>query len=257
MDATRTLLAAALLPLLAQPACRSPAEERAAEEREEREKERQRREKAEREFRENAEKGPLGPADRDGLYALGALLGSRVAPYALGPEQLALVERGFADAARGRKLELSDPDLEEWGPKVEAMLQRRASPALAAEKEKGRRAVEAEAALPEAERLPSGVVVRTLRAGTGLAPGPGDRVRLRYEGRVAGGEVFDRSPSAEVPVGQVIPCLGQGLQKVRVGGNARLVCPAPTAYGDQGRPPQIPGGATLVFEVELLAIIGK
>jgi FKBP-type peptidyl-prolyl cis-trans isomerase FkpA len=52
----------------------------------------------------------------------------------------------------------------------------------------------------------------------------------------------------------VIGCWTQGVQKVKVGGKARLICPAATAYGDQGRPPQIPGGATLVFTLEVLDI---
>ena len=44
---------------------------------------------------------------------------------------------------------------------------------------------------------------------------------------------------------------------MKVGEKARLVCPSDVAYGDQGHPPTIPGGATLVFEVELLGINGK
>jgi FKBP-type peptidyl-prolyl cis-trans isomerase FkpA len=52
----------------------------------------------------------------------------------------------------------------------------------------------------------------------------------------------------------VIPCWTEGVQKMKVGGKARLVCPSSIAYGDNGAPPEIPGGATLVFEIELLGI---
>jgi FKBP-type peptidyl-prolyl cis-trans isomerase FkpA len=240
---------------LALGACkRDPAGEAA----EEREEERVRREQVERAFREEP-KGPLGPEDREGLYALGALLGKRVAPYALGPAELERVERGFADAARARKLELADPDLEMWGPKVEEMLKRRALPALAAEqdaaREKGRKLAAAEAALPGAERLPSGVVVRTLSPGSGPRPGPADRIRVSYVGSVAGGVTFDERTSAELPLGQVIRCWSEGAQRLAVGARARLVCPPSTAYGEEGRPPQIPGGATLVFELQLLGSV--
>ena len=51
----------------------------------------------------------------------------------------------------------------------------------------------------------------------------------------------------------VIPCWTEGVERMKVGGKSRLVCPSDIAYGDQGRPP-IPPGATLVFEIELLAI---
>ena len=63
-----------------------------------------------------------------------------------------------------------------------------------------------------------------------------------------------RGQPAEFPLDGVIGCWTEGLQQMKVGGKARLVCPSDIAYGDQGRPPVIPGGATLIFEVELLEI---
>ena len=55
----------------------------------------------------------------------------------------------------------------------------------------------------------------------------------------------------------MIPCWTEGLQKMKVGEKAKLVCPSEIAYGDGGRGPDIGPGATLVFEVELLGIKGK
>ena len=65
---------------------------------------------------------------------------------------------------------------------------------------------------------------------------------------------YRRNEPAQFPLGGVIPCWTEGVQKMKVGGKARLVCPSGLAYGDAGRP-SIPGGATLVFEVELLEIV--
>jgi len=100
-------------------------------EREEREEEREReaRESGQREYRKKSEKGKAALGDDEALYALGAILGSRVNGYGLSKKELQRVERGFTDAAEDRKLQLRDADLEEWGPKVDAMLQRRGKPA--------------------------------------------------------------------------------------------------------------------------------
>ena len=110
------------------------------------------------------------------------------------------------------------------------------------------------AKLAGAERLPEGIVVVSERRGDGPRPAKSDRVRVKYEGRLVDGSRFDGNDAAEFRLDQVIPCWTQGVQRMQVGGRARLVCPSASAYGDQGRPPQIPGGATLIFEIELLGI---
>ena len=227
---------------------------RAQESEEERKRERETHERGEREYREKAEKGEPRPGDDEAFYAMGALLGSRVAPYSLTAKETEKVKRGFADAAAGKKLKLRDPDLEEWGPKVEAMLQRRGSPRITAEKEKGAKRADAEAKEKGAQKLATGVVVRTLQPAEGPSPAASDRVKVKYEGRLLDGKVFDSTEGTEFPLNRVIGCWTEGVQKMHVGEKARLVCPSSTAYGDQGRPPQIPGGATLVFDVELLSI---
>jgi FKBP-type peptidyl-prolyl cis-trans isomerase FkpA len=83
-------------------------------------------------------------------------------------------------------------------------------------------------------------------------------VKVHYRGTLTDGTEFDssiaRGQPAEFPLNGVIPCWTEGVQRMKVGGKARLVCPANIAYGDQGRPGTIPGGATLLFDVELLEI---
>jgi FKBP-type peptidyl-prolyl cis-trans isomerase FkpA len=110
----------------------------------------------------------------------------------------------------------------------------------------------------DSETLPSGVNITHLRAGTGASPAASDAVRVHYRGTLADGKEFDssykRNAPASFPLGRVIPCWTQGLQKMKVGGKARLVCPPSTAYGDRGAGGAVPPNATLTFEVELLAI---
>jgi len=245
MPLTRFVFAAALLALAMRGEAQTGKHESEHEEREERER------------AKSTGKSPATQGDEEALYAMGAILGAKVNSYGLSKKDLQTVERGFADAAANRKLRLADPDLEEWGPKVEAFLERKGSPRLTAEKDKGRKIAQQIAKENGARTLPSGVVVVTEREGNGPRPAATDKVRVKYEGKLADGKSFDQSESAEFPLNQVIPCWTQGVQQIKVGGKARLVCPSDTAYGDQGRPPQIPAGATLVFTVELLGVGGK
>jgi FKBP-type peptidyl-prolyl cis-trans isomerase FkpA len=114
------------------------------------------------------------------------------------------------------------------------------------------------AAEPGAIKTPSGLVYRVITAGTGASPKATDTVKVHYRGTLTNGKEFDssyaRNEPAEFPLNMVIPCWTEGVQMMKVGGKSRLVCPASIAYGERGAPPDIPGGATLVFEIELLGI---
>jgi FKBP-type peptidyl-prolyl cis-trans isomerase FkpA len=115
------------------------------------------------------------------------------------------------------------------------------------------------AAEPGAVKTDSGMVYRSLKDGTGASPKETDVVRVHYRGTFPDGKEFDssvaRGQPAEFPLNRVIKCWTEGVQKMKVGGKAKLTCPANVAYGEQGNPGgRIPPNATLVFEVELLAI---
>jgi FKBP-type peptidyl-prolyl cis-trans isomerase FkpA len=117
--------------------------------------------------------------------------------------------------------------------------------------------LEKAAAEPGAQKTASGLVYRDLTAGSGASPKATDTVKVHYRGTLINGKEFDSSyghDPAEFPLNRVIPCWTEGVQKMKVGGKARLVCPSSIAYGEGGAPPDIPGGATLVFEIELLGI---
>ena len=109
-----------------------------------------------------------------------------------------------------------------------------------------------------AETLPSGVKIVHTVDGTGAQPTAADTVKVHYRGTLADGKEFDsshkRGTPATFPLGRVVPCWTQGMQKIKVGGKATLTCPPATAYGDRGAGNAVPPNSTLTFEVELLAI---
>jgi FKBP-type peptidyl-prolyl cis-trans isomerase FkpA len=119
-------------------------------------------------------------------------------------------------------------------------------------------AVMAAAPAGAAEKLPSGVTVETLKEGKGASPQASDKVRVHYRGTLENGTEFDssykRNEPITFPLSRVIPCWTEGVQKMKVGGKARLTCPPQTAYGARGVPGTIPPNSTLTFEVELLGI---
>jgi len=114
--------------------------------------------------------------------------------------------------------------------------------------------LEKAAAMPGATRTQSGLIYRELRAGTGTSPVATDTVKVNYRGTLVNGKQFDASNGVQFPLNRVIPCWTEGVQKMKVGGKSELVCPSSIGYGDHGSPPEIPGGATLIFEIELLGI---
>jgi FKBP-type peptidyl-prolyl cis-trans isomerase FkpA len=105
---------------------------------------------------------------------------------------------------------------------------------------------------------PSGLVYRALKEGTGANPTAADSVKVHYRGTFPDGREFDssykRNEPIDFPLRGVIPCWTEGVQKMKVGGKAKLTCPAAIAYGARGAGGVIPPNATLLFEVELLAI---
>ncbi len=107
----------------------------------------------------------------------------------------------------------------------------------------------------------SGLVYRSLKDGSGASPSAGDKVKVHYRGTLPDGREFDssykRNEAIEFPLNGVIKCWTEGVQRMKVGGKAKLTCPASIAYGERGAGNVIPPNATLHFEVELLAINGK
>lgn len=131
-----------------------------------------------------------------------------------------------------------------------------ALPAMSQEDPLARAAAEAGAVVTD-----SGLVYRSLLEGKGAAPGATDTVSVHYRGSFTDGREFDsshkRGKPASFALNRVIRCWTEGVQRMKVGGKARLTCPAALAYGARGAGDVIPPNAVLHFEVELLAVAGQ
>ena len=111
---------------------------------------------------------------------------------------------------------------------------------------------------PGASVTSSGLVYRSLKEGNGASPAATDTVKVHYRGSFPDGKEFDssykRNEPTEFPLNRVIACWTEGVQKMKVGGKAKLTCPAAIAYGSRGAGGVIPPNATLQFEIELLSV---
>ena len=193
--------------------------------------------------------------DQKTLYALGLSIGRSISVFNLTPEELQYVQAGITSQVKGEEPKVK---LEEYGPKFQQLAQTRSQAKAVEEKKKAQAFLDQAAKEQGVEKLPSGLVYKELQAGTGESPKATDFVKVHYKGTLTDGKEFDssykRNEPTQFPLNGVIPCWTEGVQKMKVGGKARLVCPSEIAYGDRGAPPNIPGGAVLVFEVELLEI---
>jgi FKBP-type peptidyl-prolyl cis-trans isomerase FkpA/FKBP-type peptidyl-prolyl cis-trans isomerase FklB len=193
--------------------------------------------------------------DEKVLYALGLVVSQNLSWFNLTEGELKMVEQGMQDGALKKTQKV---DLQTYGPKIQDLQKTRMTTLAANEKKAGEAYLAKAAGEKDAKKLPSGVIVTTLKPGTGPSPAATDKVKVHYHGTLTDGTVFDssvqRGEPTSFPLDKVIKCWTEGVQQMKVGGKARLVCPADVAYGDRGAPPRIKPGATLVFEVELLAI---
>ena len=198
----------------------------------------------------------LTSGEEKSIYALGLSVYKSLGQFDLSPHELEIVKRALADAAAGKPA----LDLNEWSPKIGPLARERSARVAEHQKAASKAYLEKAAAQPGAVRTASGLIYREVTAGSGDSPKPTDTVRVQYRGTLVDGTEFDssykRNEPAQFALNKVVPCWTEGLQMMKTGGKAVLVCPSDLAYGDQGRP-SIPGGATLIFEIELLEIVAS
>jgi FKBP-type peptidyl-prolyl cis-trans isomerase FkpA len=193
--------------------------------------------------------------DEKTLYAIGVVVAKQLDVFTLSPSELEVVKRGLTDAAAGK----AALQPEEYQQKINQLAQARMKVTADKQKAQSKEYLDKVAKEKGAQKTPSGLVYQSLKEGKGASPKESDTVKVHYTGTLIDGKVFDssvkRGQPAEFPLNGVIKCWTEGLQKMKVGGKAKLTCPSDIAYGDRGQPAAgIPGGATLVFEVELLDI---
>jgi FKBP-type peptidyl-prolyl cis-trans isomerase len=193
--------------------------------------------------------------DQKVLYSIGVVIAKQLDVFNLSAKELEFVKQGIADSASRRQLVVES---EVYQQKINQLAQSRMK--ITAEKQKITSKAFLESATKEkgAQSFASGLIYVPIKEGTGAQPKDTDTVKVNYTGKFVDGKVFDssvtRGQPAEFQLNQVIKCWTEGVAKMKVGGKAKLVCPAAIAYGEQGRPPIIPGEAALIFEVELLNI---
>lgn len=198
----------------------------------------------------------LADDEQKTIYAIGVAISQNLGAFALSDSELEILKSGLSDGVLKQPLKV---DMQTYGPKIQQLAQARIGAAAEKEKKAGAEFAVKAAAEPGAEKTESGAVVKIIKQGSGPTPTAADKVKVHYQGTLTDGTIFDssikRGEPITFPLNGVIKCWTEGVQKIKVGGKAQLVCPSEIAYGERGSPPLIKPGATLIFEVELLDIV--
>ena len=201
----------------------------------------------------------LDTDENKGWYAFGYSVAAGWRSLEFSDAQLKIITEAMRDSALGTKPKV---DMDKFVPLARKQLAEREARGRQAQsakqKEAGKALLAREAAIAGAKKTASGLVIRTLKEGTGKSPKATSKVTVHYHGTLADGKVFDssvnRGQPATFPLNGVIKCWTEGVQMMKEGGKSRLVCPAEIAYGDRGAGKDILPGATLIFDVELIKI---
>jgi len=189
------------------------------------------------------------------LYALGMMIASRAPKFDPTSEEIDVIIAGLRDGLQGTE---SRVVMQDYVKKLDPFLQERMAKISEVEMAAGTEFRAEMAKQAGAVTSDSGVIYIQIEPGSGAQPDSGSTVKVHYKGTLRDGTVFDssiaRGEPATFKVDGVVPCFAEGLQQMKVGGKAKLICPPEQAYGNRGTP-RIPPGATLAFEVELLEIV--
>jgi FKBP-type peptidyl-prolyl cis-trans isomerase len=189
-------------------------------------------------------------------YAIGVQVAEFYKNQGIEKINSAMVKKAYDDVYNNKTLLISQ---EQANMCIQQKLQQFMSKKSNAEKEEGTKFLEANKKRSGVITLPSGLQYEILTKGTGPIPKATDTVKANYIGSLIDGKEFDnsykRGEPIEIPVTGVIQGWVQALQMMPVGSKWKLFIPSDLGYGDHGAGGAIPGGAALVFTIELLEIV--
>lgn len=189
-------------------------------------------------------------------YAIGMSLANFYKQQGISSVNTAMVDKAINDVMKTGKAALTD---EQMNMCITGYLQKVKSSKASAAKKAGEAFLAENKKKPGVVTLPSGLQYEIMKKGDGPIPAATDKVKCHYHGTLIDGTVFDssvdRGQPAEFPVNGVIQGWVEALQLMPVGSKWKLFIPSNLAYGDNAAGPKIPGGSTLIFEVELLEIV--
>ena len=194
--------------------------------------------------------------DEELFYIMGAAIADSLRnSYRPNEKERESLAKGVQDGLAGK----GKQDPQKYQAQLTALTKERQDLIAKEEAAESKKFLDDAAGTKGAKVMDSGLIITEAKAGKGESPKPTDKVKVHYTGTLRNGDVFDssveRGEPVTFPLNRVIPCWTEGVGMMKPGGKAKLICPSDIAYGDQGRPPQIPGGAALIFDVELLEVV--
>ena len=198
----------------------------------------------------------LKSEDEKTVYALGFKWGEQLKALHMNERELQSLIKGVTASVKNGKTEV---DLPTYAAKIGILAKARSESISMKEIESGKKFIAGYLKNNKnAKQTASGLVYEIVKDGTGKTPNATDTVEVHYHGTLTNGDVFDssvlRKKKIKFPLNRVIKGWTEGLQLVKEGGKIKLIIPSNLAYGNAGSPPKIPGGATLIFEVELFKV---
>jgi len=191
-------------------------------------------------------------------YGIGLQLGQQVKQQLFNGFNVDALVTGLRDIFADKPMRFGDEEMHAAFTAINEQAQADAANASAGNKKEGKSFLDENAKKEAITTTASGLQYEVITEGTGAIPSQTDTVVTHYHGSLIDGSVFDssieRGEPAEFPVNGVIPGWTEALQLMPTGSKWRLYIPSDIAYGDQGSPPVIQPGATLIFDIELLEI---